>query len=502
MLMASGASLAASNALIGKASAAARKGGHLVATSWASSTADTLDPAKASGATDYVRCCASYNRLTRLDNDGLVQMELAESINTSDAKLWTIKLKSGITFHDGHTLNASDVVFSLRRHLDPAVGSKVNSIARRMQRITAIDPLTVEIELTASDADLPTTLCLHHFLIVADGTTDFSKGNGTGPFLVEVFEPGVRSVHARNPNYFKTGLPHLDSFEFFAIQDETTRVNALLAGQIHIAAAINPRSVRTVEASGTARAASSLSGNYTNLIIRLDMDYGLKRDFVEGMKYTIDRQTIMKFVFRGYGAIGNDQPISPANRYHNPNLKPRPHDLDRAKYHFRKAGVLGDNIPLIASDAVSSSVDMATVMQGFAAEAGVNLDIQKMPADGYLTNYWLKAPFCFGNIDPRPTPDSMFSLFYQSSAPWNESRYKSTKFDAMLLEARGMLDQTKRTEIYWEMQEMVANNAGTIIPSYISDITGLAQTVGGWEDNPLSGMMGYAFPEYCWLSDA
>ena len=59
----------------------------------------------------------------------------------------------------------------------------------------------------------------------------------------------------------------------------------------------------------------------------------------------------------------------------------------------------------------------------------MNLDVQRVPSDGYWDNYWLKAPVHFGNINPRPTPDILFSLLYASDAPWNESQYKSEKFD-------------------------------------------------------------------------
>jgi peptide/nickel transport system substrate-binding protein len=476
-----------------------KKGGHLRVAGWTTSTADTLDPAKASTAVDYIRCCASYNRLTVLDEHGQVQMELADSFKSDDAKTWEIKLKTGVHFHSGSEMTSADVVYSMKRHLDSATGSKVNSIAKQITEISAVDKSTVKMVLANPNADLPTILALHHFMVVVDGTTDFSKGNGTGPFLLESFQPGVNSHHKRNPNYFRQPGPYLDSFELFAIADDTARVNALLAGEIHIAGSINPRSVRLIEAQQGATAVPSVAGNYTDLNIRLDLDYGQKRDFVEGMKYLVDRPTILKSALRGLGDIGNDQPVPPINRYHNTELKAKDYDPERAKSLFKKAGVLGSKIPVIASDAATSSVDMATIIQRAGANIGLDLDVQRVPTDGYWSNYWLKAPIHFGNINPRPTPDILFSLLYQSSAPWNESQYKSDKFDSMLVEARGSLDEKKRKDIYWDMQAMVANEAGTIIPAYIADIAGLSNKVKGWANNPLGGMMGYIFPEYVWL---
>jgi len=445
MMLAGGVAISAGATVLGRATQAVAatpvSGGNFKAAGWSSSTADTLDPAKASLSTDYVRCCSLYNRLTFLDKAGVTQMELAESIESKDAKTWTVKLHKGVTFHDGKELTADDVVFSMKRHQDPAVGSKVAEIASQMTSFKAVDKSTVEIELANPNADLPTILALHHFMIVADGTTDFSKGNGTGAFVLETFEPGVRSVVTKNKNYWKSGQPYLDSFEFFAISDDNARVNALLSGDINLAASINPRAMKLVESQTGFDLSKTTSGNYTDLNIRLDMEPGKKADFVAGMKYLVNREQIVKSALRGLGEVGNDQPVSPANFYHNADLKPKAFDPDKAKFHFNKAGVLGQSIPVVASDAATSSIDMAVIIQAAGNDIGMKLDVQRVPSDGYWDNYWLKAPIHFGNINPRPTPDILFSLLYASNAPWNESQYKSEKFDKMMIEARGLLDQ-------------------------------------------------------------
>lgn len=503
MLLAGGVALSAGSAILGRASNAVAatpvSGGTLKAAGWSSSTADTLDPAKASLSTDYVRCCALYNRLSFLDVSGTPQLELAEAIETKDAKTWTVKLRSGVTFHDGKALTADDVVYSLKRHLDPAVGSKVAKIAAQMTGFKALDKSTVEITLANANADLPSILALHHFMIVADGTTDFSKGNGTGAFKLEKFEPGVRSIMAKNTNYWKSGGPHIDSFEFMAISDDNARVNALLSGDIQLAASINPRALRLLDKQEGVVLSKTTSGNYTNLNMRLDQAPGNNADFIAGMKSIVNREQIVKAALRGLGEVGNDQPVPPMNPYHNPDLKPKAFDPEKAKFHFQKAGLIGQSIPVIASDAASSSVDMAMIIQASAAEIGVKLDVQRVPSDGYWSNYWLKAPVHFGNINPRPTPDILFSLLYASDAPWNESQYKSPKFDKLMLEARGMLDMEKRKQIYFELQTMIADEAGTIIPAYISNVDAITSKLKGLEANPLGGMMGYSFAEYVWL---
>ncbi|GHC73256.1 ABC transporter substrate-binding protein [Limoniibacter endophyticus] len=503
MMLMGGIALTAGSAILGRATSALAaepvKGGSIKAAGFAASTADTLDPAKASNATDYVRCCNVYNRLTFLNGQGETVMELAESIESSDAKVWNVKLRKGITFHDGKSFTAEDVVFSLNRHLDPAVGSKVNAIAKQISSVKAIDESTVEITLEAPNADLPTILALHHFMIVADGTTDFSKGNGTGPFVLETFEPGVRSIVKRNENYWKDQKANLDSFEFFAISDETARMNAVLSGDIQLGANLNPRSLRVLENNPAAALFISKLGTYTNLNIRLDMAPGDKTGVAEAFKYLINRETIQKSVLRGLAEIANDHPVPDTNKYHNAELKQREYDPERAKSLLEKAGVLNQEIRITAAEAASSSLDYAMVVQQAASQIGQKVAINRVPSDGYWSNHWVKDAVHFGNINARPTPDILFSLLYKSDAAWNESGYKSEKFDSMLLEARGSLDEAKRKEIYGEMQAMVSNEAGTVIPVFMSNVDAVSPKLKGLVANPLGGMAGYSFAEYAWL---
>ena len=504
MLAAGGVGLAAGAPIIGRATSARaatpKHGGSVTAAGWSSSTADTLDPIKASLSTDYVRCAAFYNRLTFLDEGGNAQMELAESMQSDDAKTWHVKLRKGVTFHDGKKLTVDDVIYSLNRNKEKSANSY--AIAKQMETFKKVDDHEMQIILASPNADLPTILSLTNFFIVADGAKDFSKANGTGAFICKDFEPGVRSVAVRNPNYWKDNRPYLDRFEFIAIADNSARVNALLSGQVQLAASIDPRARRQLENNKAVKLSITTSGNYTDLIARLDMPPGSKDGFVEGMKYLINREAIAHSVMRDLAVVANDQPVSPMDRYHNKDLKAKPYDPDKAKALFKKAGLLGgSSIPMIASEAATASIDMATVVQQAAGDIGLQIAVKRVPSAGYWSNYWLKSPLAFGNINPRPTPDILFSLLYASDAPWNESKYKSEKFDKMLVEARGLLDETKRKEIYDQMQVMVSEQAGTVIPVWMSNMDALSSKLMGLRPNPLGGMMGYSFAEYVWLDD-
>jgi peptide/nickel transport system substrate-binding protein len=476
-----------------------KRGGKIRVAGYSSSTADTVDPAKQSLSTDYVRCSMFYNGLTALDATLTPQLELAASIDNEKATVWTIKLRKDVTFHDGATLTSADVVYSLKRHLDPSVGSKAKTLAQQMIEIKATAPDEVQVTLAAPNADFPVVLGTFHFLIIKDGTNDFTTAVGTGPYKCREFTPGVRSVGVRNENYWKPGKPYLDEITFFGIADENARVNALLSGDIDIAGGINPRSTRQVLATEGYQVFETKSGNYTDVVMRLDAAPTQNPDLVMAIKYLMDREQMRTAIFRGYAVLGNDQPIDPSNRFYDASIPQRAFDLDRAKFHFQKTGIGSTAIPFYASPAASSSVEMAVLMQDAAQKIGMNLDIKRVPADGYWSNTWMKQPLGFGNINPRPSADILLSLFFKSDAPWNESAWKDPKFDSLLLDARAETDTAKRKQMYGEMQAMIRDQAGIGIPLFISMLDAHSSRLKGLRPIPTGGMMGYAFAEHVWL---
>lgn len=493
--------LTAGGLLVPETGAAAqpRRGGRIRVASVSSSTADTLDPAKGALSTDYSRHYMIYSGLTQYDSQLRPRLALAESIETRDQTLWRIRLHRGVEFHDGKSLTAADVVYSLLRHKIPAVGSKMKTIADQFREIRAVGPHELTIRLASPNVDLPTILADSHFLIIRNGTTDFRSAVGTGPYRLKLFKPGVRTVAVRNPNYWKPGRPYIDEIELIGIPDEVSRVNALLSGDVHLINAVNPRSTKRINASRGHAVMETRSGLYTNLIMRQDQIPTGNPYFTLAMKYLLDRELIRRALFRGYGMIANDHPIPPTHPYYLAGLPQRPYDPERAKFLLRKAGLLGVRLPMWASPAAEGSVDMASVLQETAAKVGLKLAVNRVPSDGYWSNHWMKHPMCFGNNNPRPTADLIFSLFYKSDAPWNESAWKNPRFDQLLLAARGEPDEARRKQMYGDMQVMVHQRAGTGIPVFISLMDGYDRRLKGLGPIPIGGLMGYSFADHVWL---
>lgn len=278
-----------------------------------------------------------------------------------------------------------------------------------------------------------------------------------------------------------------------------SRVNALLSGDVQLVNAVDPRSTRRIRESPGHDLLATKSGLYTNLIARKDAPQTGHPDFALAMKYLFDRETMRRALFRGYATIANDHPVPPGHRFHADDLPQRQYDPERARFHLKRAGLLGIRLAMYASPAATGSVDMAALVQQSAAQAGLNLAVNRVPADGYWSNHWMKHPLTFGNINPRPTLDLLFSTLFKSDAPWNESGWHNERFDELLLAARGEPDEARRRQMYVDMQVLVHEHCGVGVPLFIDFIDAFDARLQGYGRIPIGGLMGYQFAEHVWL---
>jgi peptide/nickel transport system substrate-binding protein len=503
-LVAAGMSVAAAGSVFASATAAyantPKRGGTLRVAGALSSNADTADPALFGNSTDYSRGFMFYNGLTVLDSRLAAQPSLAVSWgHDGTSRVWTFKLRNDVKFHDGKAFTSADVVYSLMRHKNPATGSKAKVIAEQIENVRAVSPTEVEVTLVAGNADLPVLLATPHFMIVQDGRTDFKRPVGTGPFKAEEFTPGVRSLAVRNEEYWKEGRPYLDAIEFFGIPEETARLNALLSGDVQLTTTINPRSLPQIKANPKIALFETKGGTYTNLIMRRDSGLSSNPDFAMGMKYLMNRAQIRNAVFREYAVIGNDHPIDPTNPFYAADIPQRQFDSEKAKFHFEKAGALNTTIPIVVAETARASLEIGTMLQQDGSDIGLNVDIKRVPSDGYWSNYWMKVPLGFGTLTPRPTADMMLSLLYKSDAAWNEAGWNNKQFDQLLLAARVEADQAKRKKMYADMQYLIHEHGGTVIPNFFSNLDAHHVSLKGLEPIPTGNLMGYNFAENVWL---
>ncbi len=471
--LAMGLTVSAASALWSKKVAAAepKKGGYFKVGLDDGNTTDSLDPATYEG---MFQICLSHthrNYLTEITPQNVVGPELAESWEASpDAAVWRLKLRKDVEFHNGKTFDAKDAIASLNHHRGDDTKSAGKALLESVEEIKADGDDTVVVTLKSGSADFPYVLTDYHFVMLpsdGEGKVTWDKTAGTGGYVLEDFEPGIRAYMKRFPNYWKEGRAHFDEVEFLAIPDVNARQTALKTGDLSAMIEVDLKTVNLLARDPNVIIDEVPSGTHITLPMHVDVPPFDNNDVRLALKYAMDREGALAKVLRGYGTIGNDQPIAPVLPYYAEGLEQRMYDPDKAKFHLKQAGMENLKVDFSTSDVpMPGGVDLAILYQESAKKAGIEINVIREPNDGYWSNVWLKKPFCLCSWGQRPTPDVLFSLAYARGAAWNDSHFDNDRFNELLIQARAELDDTKRADMYFEMQQILRDEGGTIVPFF------------------------------------
>jgi peptide/nickel transport system substrate-binding protein len=476
------------------------KGGQLRIGLAGGSTTDSLEPGSYNDSVMIDAGHMLWNGLVEWAQDGKPAPELAESWEIKPgAAEWIFNIRKGVTFSNGKTLDADDVVYSLNMHR----GKTKSGAAGPFQAVSDVKALSknqVQVTLASGDADFAYVLTDYHVLIVPNGHTDWSKAIGTGGYLLDKFDPGVRVSGKRNPNYWKEGRAHVDAVDITVINDSSARLNALLTGQVDTINRVDPKFVKTVMKNPKFDVVRAPGGWHTVISMMQDRAPFDNKDLRMAMKYGIDREQIIRALFQGYATIGNDHPIPKTDPYWNSQLPQIHYDADKTKFYLKKSGLTNPPIVLQASDAAfNGAVSMGELFQQSAAKAGLKFELKKEPADGFWDNVWLKGDCVTSYWGGRAAATQMLAVAYGPDAPWNESHYKDPKFSALLTAARAETDEAKRKPMIWEMQELLHDDGATVVPVFRDWLDGDSKKVGGHTPHGGFDMDNGYIAEKAWL---
>jgi len=409
-----------------------------------------------------------YDRLVRLGDDGRVAPDLAVSWTPDkSAKEWVFALRKGVKFHNGQPLTSADVAYSFGRILAPKSTSSLASTLSLIDRIETPDKQTVVFRLKQSDADFPLLLVEYTARIIPDGSGDTigATGIGTGPFKLKSFNAEGTTVLVANDDYWR-GAPGLAAIELIGIADAKARSAAVLAGQID--ALLNTTAVQgdLFAANPDFVTQSFPTGEWYSLLMRTDTPPFNDVRVRQAMRLVADRQVMVDLVLGGQGTVACDTPVGPKDANHWETTCPQ--DIERAKKLLADAGHPGGlDVTLFTSDLEAWMTPLAEVYKQQAAAAGINVTLKVVPADGYFTEIWLKAPFYPAFWSERPA-DLILNLLWRSTADWNESHYQNPKFDQLLDKARQELDFEARRKLYQQAQQILVEDGGNLIPFYVN----------------------------------
>ena len=339
----------------------------------------TLDPQATDDGNERAINDNVYETLVfRNGSTSALEPGLALSWTLKTDTTWEIKLRPNVKFTNGAAMNADAVVFSIKRIIDPNLKSAQFSYLNSIKDAAKVDDLTVTITTDGPDPGLGSKLT---WLKVVDPayakTADFaSKPVGTGPYKFVEWKKGQSVTLTANPDYWGT-KPTIKDATIRVIPEINTRLQALKGGELDLTANLSPELMSQAPATATARSVEFYEIYFSN--ISAGKPFADKNTRLAA-QYAVDKEGILKSLFAGHGTVEQGQIIRDDWPGFNPNLKPYPYDVAKAK------SLLGGKTPEIklVGEGGRWLKDKETLqaVAGYLTAVGfkVNLDVQEFGA--------------------------------------------------------------------------------------------------------------------------
>ncbi len=465
--------------------ASPKRGGHFNIMIQGGTDKESMDAQDTILDPDGARLVATYERLLTFNEKFQVVPELAKSFTAHGSKgdVWDIVVRSGILFHNGKELVAEDVIFSINRMNAPTSKTYAASIlGNQVDTLTKTSKYSVRMKLKAPNVLIREAFAQYMMGIVPDGYKGWAEDPrpaaqvGTGPFKLKSFTPGKRSEHVRNPHYWRTGQPYLDSISIIDAYDESQKVGALLDGQVHAITSIEFSAIKNAQRAGF-HVYEGKGGGWVPFTMRTD--HGVTKDVRvrQALRLIADRPKLVKVAYAGHGRVGNDV-YSPLDVAYNSALPQRHQDIAQAKSLLKKAGKTNLTLDLYTTDGRAGQVAMCDVYAADAKKAGVKVNVHKQGgefwnAGNYLsydfgTDYWGTHGY-LNQVAAGSTP----------KAAYNETHWADPTFLNLYKQALGQVDDKKRADIIHAMQKIEYTSGGYIIWGFYNLTDAVAPKVLG-----------------------
>jgi peptide/nickel transport system substrate-binding protein len=466
-------------------------GGTLIHGATGGSSKDTLDAHRPVTNPDIARCFNLYEPLLIWDNDYRLAPAIAESVESSkDALTWTVKLREGVTFHNGKDVTPEDVLFSLNRVADPKAPTSAGGTLSTILDFDAtkkVDATTVVIKLKTPYALLDNLLAEYTLGIVP---ADYDPKNpvGTAAFKFKSFTPGKNSVFTKYDDYWGDKA-FVDELQIQDFSDASAQVNALQAGQVQTLDNLPYNLIDSVKKQGS-QIVESKSGAWVPFTMRVDVKPFSDVRVRQAMRLICDRQQMIDNGLSGYGRLGNDL-YAPFDVAYAKDLPQREQDIDQAKSLLKAAGQSGLQVQLFTGDDIGSVAPAtAALFVQQAKKAGV--DVKVVKKNPFYGDDYLSYPFAqdFWNTRLYLPQAAVGSL---KGGTYNETHFDNPKFAGLIAAAQKETDEDKRNTLLQDAQKIEYDEGGYIIWGFRNQIDAVTNKVQGLKSSVYQPLGSYNF---------
>ena len=456
---------------------------------------DILDPSLARTYVGRIVFAAFCDKLFDIDAKLNIVPQLALSHETSaDGKEVTIKLRSGVKFHDGEPFDAEAAKYSLERHLTLPTSFRKPELAS-LDHVDVVDPLTIKLVLKSPYSPLLAQLTDRAGMMVSpkaareEGDKFGLHPVCAGPYKFVERMQQDRIVFEKFTDYWNKDNVFIDRVVFLPIVDSTVRLANLKSDGLDLIERLVATDIKDVRADPKLKLSTSLSLGYEGITINIGNDknkgpLSQSAKVRQAFDLSIDREAINQVVYNGEFVPGN-QWVNPEHPYYQKVYPVRSRDIAKAKALLKEAGITA---PITVDLMVAKNVEretVAQVIQSMAAEAGFDLKIRvtelatalKQAEAGEYQAFILDWS---GRIDP----DGNSYIFHKSRAPQNYSAYSNPDVDRLLDDARLVTDMAQRKSIYEKMTKSILEDEPIIYLYHRKNLIAHTTKLEGYKQMP------------------
>ncbi|MBM3679292.1 MAG: ABC transporter substrate-binding protein, partial [Actinobacteria bacterium] len=455
-----------------------KKGGTLRVGIAGGSPSDNFDAALVNGPSPTTRMQVFYETPIWLDGKFKLHNWLAESLEpNATANRWTMRLRRGLEFHNGKTVTADDVLFSLRRIMNPKIGATASAQlgALDLKKTRKVDARTVEFALKQPYSFFDQVLS--DIVYIVPTGYDPKKPVSTGPWKMVSYTPGRQAELVPFENYWGK-KPLVDELLVVELPDDNARVNALLTGQVDVINSVPFSQAATLGKNSAIKLVSSPTGAYNPITMRVDQAPFDDVRVRQAIRLCMDRKQAVATALFGQGTPGNDTfgKFDPSYS----NAFKREIDIDRATSLLKAAKQQNLKLELTTTPLGAGIVEACQLLAQNAKKAGIDITVKKTDIGTFFggygkwpfaVDYWVGLPFLvLSSLNEGPDATIV-----------NPAHFSDPEYNKLFNQAAATLDLKKRTEIVHQMQKIQFERGGNLIWSYQNTLDAYSTKVAGYD---------------------
>lgn len=449
-----------------------------------------LDPHQSTALVDRQVFTSLFDKLVEIDKDLKFVPMLADKWQISDdGKTYTFNLHTGVKFHDGTDFNADAVVYNFERMRDPKLNSPRLAEIKDVDKVTAVDPATVKVELKKPFSGFLAILADRAGMMVsptaakAAGVDFLNNPVGTGPFKFKERIKGDSITLVKNESYWQQGLPKAAGVVYKTVTDENVKLVNLQSGQLDVIDTVPGKQVPNLKSDNRVKLAIGPGLGFQGLWLNVNRAPLDKKEVRQAISAAIDRDALVKVVF-GEIAVPSASPFSPGTPA-NAGTGTAKRDVEKAKKLLADAGVTGKVAVGLKVSPSPVNQQIAQVVQQMLGEAGITVTIEQQEF-GQILDKLGKKDFDMAQVgwSGRVDPDGNIYAFDYTGAGNNYAGYSNAQVDQLLDSARLESDMGKRKATYGDIMKILDDEVPYVYLWHPQEVKGLGPTLQGFVHVP------------------